>query len=125
MPIGAKRSPEDELQDWARLQVRAGFLDEGRMRAEVVSAIEAEMPGLDAGVLARAWLAGAAADSRPAPAASSCKIRSAHFSPMTMVGMLLLPLMMTGMMEASATRRPATPRTRRRSGWAWHRTATN
>ena len=36
MPIGAKRSPEDELQDWARLQVRAGFLDEGRMRAEVV-----------------------------------------------------------------------------------------
>ena len=41
MPIGAKRSPEDELQDWARLQVRAGFLDEGRMRAEVVSAIEA------------------------------------------------------------------------------------
>ena len=64
MPIGAKRSPEDELQDWARLQVRAGFLDEGRMRAEVVSAIEAEMPGLDAGVLARAWLAGAAADLR-------------------------------------------------------------
>src|SRR4029077_2849523 len=34
------------------------------MRAEVVSAIEAEMPGLDAGVLARAWLAGAAADLR-------------------------------------------------------------
>ena len=64
MPIGAKRSPEDELQDWARLQVRAGFLDAGRMRAEVVSAIEAEMPGLDAGVLARAWLAGAAADLR-------------------------------------------------------------
>src|SRR4029078_8335487 len=62
--MGAKRSPEDELQDWARLQVRAGFLDEGRMRAEVVSAIEAESPGLAAGVLAGAWLAGAAADLR-------------------------------------------------------------
>ena len=64
MPIGAKRSPQDELQDCARLQVRAGFLDDARMREEVVAAIEAELPGLDATVLARAWLAGATADLR-------------------------------------------------------------
>ena len=61
MPIGAKGPPEDELQDWARLQVRAGFLDEPRMRAEVVSAIESELPGVDATILARAWLGGALA----------------------------------------------------------------
>jgi hypothetical protein len=64
VPIGSKRSPDEELQDYARLQVRAGFLDETRMRAEVVSAIEAEMPGLDATVLARAWLGGAQAQLR-------------------------------------------------------------
>ncbi len=64
MAIGGRRSPEDELQDWARLQVRAGLLDEPRMRAEVVSAIEAELPGVDATVLARAWLGGASAQLR-------------------------------------------------------------
>jgi hypothetical protein len=64
LPIGQQRTPEDELQDWARLQVRAGFLDADRMRAEVVSAVEAEMPGIDAQILARAWLGGASAQLR-------------------------------------------------------------
>ena len=64
MAIGQKRAPEDELQDWARLQVRAGFLDDETMRAEVVSAIESELPGIEADILARAWLAGAQAQLR-------------------------------------------------------------
>jgi hypothetical protein len=62
--IGEKRAPEDELQDWARLLVRAGFLDDARMRSEVVSAIDAEMPGIEADILARAWLGGAMAQLR-------------------------------------------------------------
>ncbi|MGI9157967.1 MAG: DUF6891 domain-containing protein [Marmoricola sp.] len=67
MAIGGKRPVDEELQDYARLLVRAGFLDGEQMRAEVVSAIGAEMPGLavmDAQVLARAWLGGAAAQLR-------------------------------------------------------------
>ena len=39
-------------------------------------------------------------------------IRSAAFSPIIIEGALMLPLVMLGMMEASATRRPSTPRTR-------------
>ncbi len=64
MAIGETRAPEDELQDWSRLQVRAGFLDDVEMRTEVVSAINAEMPGVDADVLARAWLGGASGQLR-------------------------------------------------------------
>lgn len=37
----------------------------------------------------------------------------AHFSPITMQGALVLPLISVGMMDASATRRPSMPRTRR------------
>ena len=48
---------EQELRDFARLQVRAGLLDDGAMQAEVAEAISAELPGLDSAVLARAWLA--------------------------------------------------------------------
>jgi hypothetical protein len=62
--IGGTRAPEEELQDYARLQVRAGFLDDATMRVEVVSAIEAEMPGIEADILARAWLGGARAQLR-------------------------------------------------------------
>ena len=62
--IGSRRTPEEELQDFARLQVRAGFLDSATLRAEVVSAVEAEMPGIDAMILARAWIAGAEAQLR-------------------------------------------------------------
>ncbi|MDQ6641036.1 MAG: hypothetical protein M3Y66_00880 [Actinomycetota bacterium] len=64
MAIGERRSPEDELQDYARLQVRAGFLDAEQTKAEVVAAIQAELPGIDADVLARAWLARATAQLR-------------------------------------------------------------
>ncbi|MEP6814918.1 MAG: hypothetical protein ABI873_05160 [Marmoricola sp.] len=64
MVIGERRAPEDELQDYARLLVRAGFLDDQPMLTEVVSAITAEMPGIDADVLARAWLGGARAELR-------------------------------------------------------------
>ncbi len=54
-----RRPPEDELQEFARLQVRAGLLDEEAARREVREAIDAELPGRDSDVLARAWLAGA------------------------------------------------------------------
>ena len=57
--IGSQRLPEEELQDYARLQVRSGLLDEAELLADVVAATRAEMPGIDAEVLARAWLAGA------------------------------------------------------------------
>ncbi len=66
MAIGGKRPVDEELQDYARLLVRAGFLDDAQMRAEVVSAIEAELPdfAVDAPILARAWLGGAASQLR-------------------------------------------------------------
>ncbi|WP_156393505.1 MULTISPECIES: DUF6891 domain-containing protein [unclassified Nocardioides] len=64
MTRGARRTPEEELVDFARLQVRAGLLSSPDMLAEVVQAIDAEMPGTDATILARAWLAKAGADLR-------------------------------------------------------------
>jgi len=53
----AGRSTQEELRDYARLQVRAGLLDAARQRAEVAQAIAAELPDVDADELARAWLA--------------------------------------------------------------------
>ena len=50
---------EQDLRDFARLQVRAGLLAEDEMRREVAEAIAAELPSIDAGVMARAWLAAA------------------------------------------------------------------
>jgi hypothetical protein len=58
----SKRPIEEELQDYARLQVRAGLLDDPTALREVREAIDAEMPGTDAQILARAWLAGARKD---------------------------------------------------------------
>ncbi|KRF11492.1 hypothetical protein ASG90_17320 [Nocardioides sp. Soil797] len=57
---GARRTPEEELVDFARLQVRAGLLSPERQLAEVVEATKAEMPETDAPLMARAWLAAAA-----------------------------------------------------------------
>jgi hypothetical protein len=57
-----KRPIDEELQDYARLQVRAGLLDDATALREVREAIDAEMPGTDAEILARAWLAGARKD---------------------------------------------------------------
>ncbi|QIX26925.1 hypothetical protein ncot_10155 [Nocardioides sp. JQ2195] len=59
---GARRTPEEELVDFARLQVRAGLLSPEQMEAEVVEATRAEMPETDASIMARAWLAGARKD---------------------------------------------------------------
>ena len=53
---------DEELQDFARLQVRAGLLDEAEALREVREAIDAEIPGTDSEILARAWLAGARKD---------------------------------------------------------------
>jgi hypothetical protein len=50
---------EQDLRSFARLQVRAGLLDPAEMRREVAEAIGAEMPGIDADLMARAWLAAA------------------------------------------------------------------
>ena len=55
----ARRSTEDELRDFARLQVRAGLLTPEQQYDEVSAAVAAEMPDTDASVLARAWLAAA------------------------------------------------------------------
>ena len=54
-----KPSIEDELRDFARLQVRAGLLADEDARREVRDAVAAELPDTDADVLARAWLAAA------------------------------------------------------------------
>ena len=45
------------MVDFARLQVRAGLLSPPDMLAELISAIDAEMPGTDATILARVWIA--------------------------------------------------------------------
>ena len=50
---------ERELRAFARLQVRAGLLSEADQLTEVTEAVAAEMPGTDAAILARAWLAAA------------------------------------------------------------------
>jgi hypothetical protein len=55
----ARRTPEEELRDYARLQVRSGLLTEAEQIADVSEAVAAEMPGIDAAILARAWLAAA------------------------------------------------------------------
>ena len=60
----SKRPIDEELQDYARLQVRAGLIDEPTALREVREAIDAEMPGTDSEILARAWLAGARKDLR-------------------------------------------------------------
>lgn len=52
-------SVEDDLRDFARLQVRAGLLAPERQLTEVVEATRVEMPHTDAAILARAWLAAA------------------------------------------------------------------
>jgi hypothetical protein len=57
-----RRPVEEELQDFARLQVRADLLPPEEQQREVRDAVAAEMsgmPGADADILARAWLAGA------------------------------------------------------------------
>ena len=58
-----RRTPEEELRDFARLQVRAGLLPPERQRTELAEAIAAELPGQagNAAVLARAWLTAATA----------------------------------------------------------------
>lgn len=65
----ARERLEADLQDFARLQVRAGLLSEAEALREVVEAITAELPGIDSQVLARAWLAKARADLRTEQAA--------------------------------------------------------
>jgi hypothetical protein len=46
-----------QLRDFARLQVRAGLLDDRACRDEVAAAIRAESQDLDADALARSWVA--------------------------------------------------------------------
>ena len=45
-----------QLRDYARLQVRAGFLDYHALRAEVAEAISTELPSADPVALADEWL---------------------------------------------------------------------
>jgi hypothetical protein len=53
----ARRRAEDDLRHLARLQVRAGLQSPETALAELVEAIEVELPGTDSRVLARAWVA--------------------------------------------------------------------
>ena len=46
------------------------------------------------------------------PLNDPARIMAATFSPITIAGAFVLPLIKVGMMEASATRNPSTPRTR-------------
>src|SRR5688572_14495094 len=78
-------------------------------QSELGAAITCGLPARDA---VDAWI-GPQAALRIAVAAASTI--SAHFSPIMMVGALVLPLVSVGMIEASATRRPAMPWTR---NWA-------
>jgi hypothetical protein len=63
MALGS-RDMEQELRDFARLQVRADLSSSAQQRADVAEAIAAELGGVDADVLARAWLAAAANEWR-------------------------------------------------------------
>jgi hypothetical protein len=47
----------EQLRDFARLQVRAGLLDEHACHDEVAAALRAESKDLDADVLAHSWVA--------------------------------------------------------------------
>ncbi|MBE7324311.1 hypothetical protein IEQ44_06570 [Nocardioides sp. Y6] len=58
-PVGRD---EAELRDLARLHVRAGLRSGDDLRATMVEAVEVQMPGTDADVLARAWVAAAQRD---------------------------------------------------------------
>ena len=52
-----QQTRREQLRDYARLQVRAGFLDSDALVTEVAEAIAADLPAADAGVLAEQWLA--------------------------------------------------------------------
>ncbi len=57
-----RRGVEEQLRDFARLQVRAGLLDDEAALAEVTAAIAAELPDRDAAALAEEWLTEARGD---------------------------------------------------------------
>lgn len=65
---------EHELRESARLLIRCGLGEEVELEAEFRALVEAQMPGSDAAILARAWWAGARrawesdADRWPVPA---------------------------------------------------------
>lgn len=58
----SRATAEEELRDYARLQVRAGLLEPDAMLAEVRGAVASQLPHQEAEVLARAWIAAARRD---------------------------------------------------------------
>jgi hypothetical protein len=55
--VTARPKTLDQLRDFARLQVRAGLLDDETCRREVAAAVASESKDLDAEALARSWVA--------------------------------------------------------------------
>jgi hypothetical protein len=55
--VTARPKTLEQLRDFARLQVRAGLLDDESCRREVAAAVASETKELDADALARSWVA--------------------------------------------------------------------
>jgi hypothetical protein len=55
--VTARPKTLDQLRDFARLQVRAGLLDDETCRREVAAAVASETKDVDAEALARSWVA--------------------------------------------------------------------
>jgi hypothetical protein len=55
--VTARPKTLDQLRDFARLQVRAGLLDDETCRREVAAAVASETKDVDAKALARSWVA--------------------------------------------------------------------
>ncbi|MPZ60427.1 MAG: hypothetical protein GEU93_03835 [Propionibacteriales bacterium] len=92
----ADRNVLDELRDFARLQVRAGYLTEDESRAEVAEAVRAELPDENAPEqVAARWLAecerALEAEQRGWPDTTDFDRLLVAFDDLRMAGIVVLP----------------------------------
>ena len=89
-----EQTKRQQLRDYARLQVRTGFLDSAALVAEVAEAITDELPGADAVVLAEHWLAEESAalsrEQRFWPAMTDYYRLEAAFAELAFAGVVVL-----------------------------------